>query len=70
MADYRVVLKNSYGDEIVAEIVPGLAAAKARAKYFLSPEYARQGKTTHEAMDTQKVEVLNARGECLWDLVL
>lgn len=68
MAEYNVVLKDADGYDIGSDLVDGMAAAKSRAKYFLTDAYAQNIGTTQAALGTQKVEVQNGRtGECLWD---
>lgn len=67
MAEYSVVLLDSDGCETVNDLVETLPAAKARAKYLLSDDFARSIESTHETQGTAKVEIRNASGECLWD---
>lgn len=68
MVEYNVVLKDADGYDIGSELVDGMAAAKSRAKYFLTDTYAQNVGTTQTVIGTQKVEVQDGRtGECLWD---
>lgn len=68
MVEYNVVLKDADGYDIGSDLVGGMAAAKARAKYFLTDSYAQNIGTTQTALGTQKVEVQDVRtSECLWD---
>lgn len=69
MAQYNVVLVDMGGFDIAADLVDGLNMAKARARYFLTDEYARHIGTTHEALDTCKAEVRKeGSDECFWDV--
>lgn len=68
MAEYDVVLKDRDGCDICTDLVDGLPAAKARAKYLLSDEHAALIGSTHDTLGTHKVEVQATRtGKCLWD---
>lgn len=68
MNEYDVVLKDRDGYDICTDLIYGLAAAKARAKYLLSDEHAAMLGTTHDDLGTHKVEVQATRtGACLWD---
>lgn len=68
MGEYDVVLIDRDGCDICADLIEGLAAAKARAKYLLSDDHAKQIGTDHETLGTYKVEVQATRtGACLWD---
>lgn len=60
--------KDADGYDISADIIEGMKAAKDKARYYLSDEYARRLGTTHEALGTFKAEVQATRtGTCLWD---
>lgn len=68
MAEYQVVVKDADGYDISNDLVEGLKAAKERAKYFVTDDYARFVGTTHQALGTSHAEVQDARtGECLHD---
>ena len=67
MAEYNVILKDVAGCDISTDLVDGMAAAKAKAKYLLTASYAKNIGTTHTALGSVKVEVQDARGVCLWD---
>lgn len=54
---YLVILKDREGYEITSQIVDGLKEAKRQAKYFLSEDYALFVGTTHENLETYKVEI-------------
>ena len=68
MAQYNVLLLDSDGCETVNDLIDGLPAAKKRAKYLLSDAFADSVESTHEALQTKKVEVRSENGECLWDV--
>ncbi len=68
MSEYDVVLKDRDGCDICTDLIDGLPAAKAHAKYLLSEEYAKHIGTSHDVLGTYKVEVQATRtGGCLWD---
>ena len=66
MTEYQVILKDAAGYEICSDLVEGIKAAKARAKYFLTDAHASLIGTDHKTLGTHKVEVQN---ECVvfWD---
>lgn len=64
---YRVVLLDTDGYEISERPADNLKEAKATMAYMLSDQYAEVAETTHETMGTHKVEVRNAKGECILD---
>lgn len=65
MSEYDVVLKDRDGFDICTDLIEGLTAAKARAKYLLSDDHL---KLIGAADDAYKVEVQATRtGACLWD---
>lgn len=68
LGEYDVVLKDRDGCDICTDLVQGLGAAKARAKYLLSAEHARAMETTHQDLGTFTVQVQACRtGAVLWD---
>jgi hypothetical protein len=68
MAEHNIILKNAAGYDISTDLVNGLAAAKTRAKYFLTDAYAQNIGTTHATLGTYKVEVQEIRTSArLWD---
>jgi hypothetical protein len=68
MNEYDVVLKDADGFDICTDLVEGLTAAKARAKYLLSDDHAKVIGTTHAELGTHKAEVQATRtGAVLWD---
>lgn len=68
---YKILLKDSDGFTIGSEHeANGMKAAKQTAKRLLSADYAKSCETTHEALRTEKVEILNESGECVADLFL
>ena len=68
MAEYQVVIKSADGCDISSDIVEGVKAAKERAKYFISNDYARAMGTTHQTLGTYCAEVQDTcTGECLFD---
>lgn len=67
MAEYSVVLIDADGYDISVDFVEGVKAAKERAKYFLGDTYVRNCGTTHDSLNTNKVEVRNEVGDCLYD---
>lgn len=69
MAEYTVTLKDADGYDVATDLVDGLGAAKARAKHFLTDDYARNIETTHATLGSHKVEV-SLEGVCLWDAFL
>lgn len=66
-AKYRVVLLDKDGYDIGQRTAENLKEAKQEMAYMLSDAYARIAETTHEATRTHKVEVRNAKGECVLD---
>jgi hypothetical protein len=68
MTEYLVLLKDADGYDITAQFVEGLKAAKERAKYLLTDSYAHNIETTHQELNSYKVEVrASSSAECLWD---
>lgn len=67
MTTYNVVLLDKDGYETANDVVDGLPAAKKTAAYLLSADYAKAVESTHETLGTDKVEVRNESGECVWD---
>jgi hypothetical protein len=67
MAEYNVILKDAAGYDISTDLEYGLAAAKWRARLFLTDVYADTIGTTHTALGTYKVEVQDTKGVCVWD---
>ena len=70
MAYLDVILRDQDGFDIVTDAVDGMAAAKIRARYLLTEEYAARLGTSHATLGTHKVEVRNADGTCLFDAFL
>jgi len=70
MAEYNVVLLDKDGCETANDLIDGLPAAKKRAKYLLSDDFAAAVESTHDTLGTVKAEVRNQAGECLWDAFL
>lgn len=67
-AKYQVLLLDKDGYHITNPFeADTLKAAKERAKYLLSDEWATTAETTHETLGTKKVEIRNQAGECVWD---
>lgn len=68
MNEYDVVLRDRDGFDICTDLVEGLTAAKKRAEYLLTDDYAKTLGTTHDTLGTHKVEVQATRtGSCIWD---
>ncbi|MGN8119960.1 hypothetical protein [Labrys sp. 22185] len=67
MTEYNVILRDADGCDIVSDLIEGLPAAKKRARYMLSDEFARYLGSSHETLWTHKAEVQTADGECVWD---
>lgn len=67
MAEYTVTLKDSAKFDIYAEKADGLKIAKTLAKYLLSDDYAKRLGTSHDILNTTKVEITNSSDECVWD---
>ncbi len=67
MVEYTVLLLDKDGCETANDLVHSMAAAKSRAKYFLSDGFAHQVESTHQVLGSHKVEIRDASGECLWD---
>lgn len=65
---YNVILRDSKGYEISSREAEGLKKAKESAKYLASEDYARVCESSHETMDSSRVEVVNDDGECVWDM--
>jgi hypothetical protein len=68
--EYTVVLIDKDGCNTANDLVEGLRSAKKRAAYLLSYAFATSVGSTHEMLGTQKVEVRNEAGDCLWDAFL
>ena len=64
---YRVILLDLEGYHLSERPADNLPEAKSTMAYMLSDAYARAAETTHEAMGSQKVEVRNAKDECVLD---
>ena len=64
---YRVVLLDADGYEISERPADNLNEAVVTLAYMLSEQYANVAETTHKAMGTHKVEVRNAKGDCILD---
>jgi hypothetical protein len=64
---YLVVLLDDDGYELSERPAQNLKEAKQEMGYMLSDAYAQAAETTHEKMGTHKVEVRNAKGECIFD---
>ena len=64
---YQVILLDQDGCHISVDEADSLKAAKIKARYLFSEDYARQAETTHARLGTYKVEIRNADGICLWD---
>jgi hypothetical protein len=68
MASYRVILKDAEDYEINTHLTDGLKAAKEQAKYLLTDTYARRLGTSHDSLNTHKVEVREEDTlDCVWD---
>jgi hypothetical protein len=66
MAEYQVILKDTEGYKIASDAIEGIKAAKTRAKYLLTDEYAQRIGTDHKTLGTHKVEVHN-KSVVVWD---
>lgn len=64
---YRVILLDKSGYDIGERAAENLKEAKHEMAYMLSDQYATVAESTHEIMGTYKVEVRNAKGECVLD---
>ena len=53
MSEYDVVLKDRDGCDICTDLIDGLVAAKARAKYLLSDEHAKQMRANSQSVRNQ-----------------
>lgn len=68
---YTVKLLCKKGFEITSRPADTIKESKVIGKYLLSDNYAHNSETTHENLDTEKVEVYNnATGVCVWDRYL
>jgi len=68
---YDVVLKDADGFDICTDLIEGLTAAKARAKYLLSEDHANVIGSTRLDLGVHKVEVQATRtGAVVWDAFL
>lgn len=70
-AKYRIVLLTKDAEPI-HEYHPGAMSkleAITIAKWMISDEFATHIETTHEALETHKVEILNYEDDnvCVWD---
>lgn len=70
MAEYNVILLDKDGCETVNDLIEAMPAAKKRAKYLLTDAFADSVESTHDTLGTEKVEIRNEAGECLWDAFL
>lgn len=68
MSKYTVQLLHKTGYVIADKPADTLAEAKQSARYMTSEEYARQAETTRKAEGSEKVEVRNQAGECVFDV--
>ena len=66
MTQYSVVLLDMNDKETANSLADNLTAARGQAKYYLSNDFVRYVETTHEDLQTEKVEIHNESGECLW----
>lgn len=67
MAEYNVILKDRDGYQTVNYPIDGMPAARKRAKYLLSEEFAKSSGSDHDTLRSHKVAVQAAHtGECLW----
>lgn len=67
---YAIKLLDADGCELAMRDAPTFSLAKESAARLLSDEWAHDCETTHAALRTAKAEILNARGECVWDSFL
>lgn len=63
---YTIVLLDHDGFDVGSSEAENLKEAKKRARYLISDDYARNTESTHD--QTQKVEVRDEAGDCVWDL--
>ena len=66
MMSYTVILKDVDGYEVTRTSEDNLKQARESARYFLTDTYAARLGTTHNDLNTHKVEVCK-NGECVWD---
>jgi hypothetical protein len=66
--EYQVVLLNVDECELTSRPVFGsLKEAKDTARYLASDAYANVAESTHENMQSSRVEVRDEAGEIVWD---
>lgn len=64
--DFEVRLLDADGEIIIASVQENMKQAKEKAMYYLSERYAIDVESSHEDLESRKVEVWKG-GECLWD---
>lgn len=64
--DFEVRLLDEDGEIIIASVQENMTQAKEKAMYYLSERYAMDVESSHEDLESRKVEVWKG-GECLWD---
>ncbi len=64
---YSVVLLDKDGYELSSRPADNLKEAKGHVRYLLSDDYANMAESSHDDMGTEKAEVRNAAGECVYD---
>lgn len=69
-AKYQVILLDREGYTIAENGCDTLKEAKYRAKLMLSDVYATSAETSHEAWGTDKVEIYDRAGDCIYDRFL
>jgi hypothetical protein len=71
MDRYQIRLINAHGDWIMETSADTKKAAIAKAKYLLTDKYADDCVTTHDRLETEKVEIhdvlLRSGISCIWD---
>ena len=65
---FRIVLLDKEGYTIHDNNVDTFGEAKELAKYYLTDDWAIECETTHEELDTHKVEIRNHYEVLLWDI--
>jgi hypothetical protein len=66
---YSVRLLDNEGEVIMASLQETLKDAKKRARYLLSDAYPFAAGTSHEDLQTSKVEIWKC-GECVFDVMI
>ena len=65
--EYRIILKDIAGYELADRTALNLREAKEKAKHLASDQYAAAAETTHTALGSDRVEIIDECGDIVWD---